>query len=403
MGLAAALCVALAALRVHKGRSALTCLGIVIGIGAVIALVAAGDGARAKLDERLRSVGTNLILIRAGGRSQQGVVSDTAPLTLGDAEAIRKEVGPLLVGVAASQLVLRLAFSRTGSEATSVVGSMPDILRVRDWKVQSGRPFDDDDIKKLAPVCLIGQTVRRKLFRDNSNPIAQWLRIDGLRLKVIGVLEEKGRSPTGGDQDDEIFMPLTTLQRKLAGEERITLILTAARSDSVLDKAKEQIIRVLRARHRLTPGAEDFDVSTVREMAELAVIVTQTMKLLVAVVAAISLLVGGIGIMNIMLVAVTERTHEIGIRMSLGATPADVLMQFLMEAVVLALMGGLLGIAFGIGAAIVLARLALWPPVISPAIVLLAFSVAAAVGVFFGYYPAWRASRLDPIDALRYE
>ena len=225
MSLTAALCVALAALLVHKGRSALTCLGIIIGIGAVIALVAAGDGARAKLDERLRSVGTNLILIRAGARSQQGIVSDTAPLTREDAEAIRKEVGRLLVGVVATQLVLRLASSRTGSEATSVVGSMPDIFRVRDWKVSSGRAFDDEDIKKLAPVCVIGQTVRHKLFRDSSDPIGQWLKIDGLRLKVIGVLEEKGRSPTGGDQDDEIFMPLSTLQRKLAGEERIALIL----------------------------------------------------------------------------------------------------------------------------------------------------------------------------------
>jgi putative ABC transport system permease protein len=344
-----------------------------------------------------------LILIRAGARSQQGVVSDMAPLTREDAEAIRREVGPLLVGVAPTQLVLRLASSRTGNEATSVVGSVPDIFRVRDWKVSSGRAFDDEDIKKLAPVCVIGQTVRHKLLRDSSNPLGQWLKIDGLRLKVIGVLEEKGRSPTGGDQDDEIFMPLSTLQRKLAGEERVALILTAARSDSQLDKAKEQIIRVLRERHRIGAGADDFDVSTVRELAEIAVVITQTMKLLVGVVAAISLLVGGIGIMNIMLVAVTERTREIGIRMALGATPADVLMQFLIEAVVLALIGGLLGTALGIGAALVLARLALWPAVISPLIVLLAFGVAAAVGVFFGYYPAWRASRLDPIEALRYE
>jgi putative ABC transport system permease protein len=403
MSLGAAFRVALDALLVHRGRSALTCLGIIIGIAAVIALVAAGDGARAELDERLRSVGKNLILIRAGARSQLGIVSDMAPLTLEDAEAIRKEVGLLLVGVAATQLTQRVVSSRTGHEATSVVGSMTDIFLVRDWKITSGRVFNDDDIKKLAAVCVIGQTVRRRLFRDIPDPIGQWLRIGSLRLKVIGVLEEKGRSPTGDDQDDEVLMPLSTLQRKLAGEERIGLILTAARSDSQLDKAKDEIIRVLRQRHRLGASAQDFDVSTVREMAELAVLVTRTMQVLVAVLALIALLVGGIGIMNIMLVAVTERTQEIGIRVAMGATPVDILFQFLMEAMVLALVGGLLGIVCGIVAAIVLAHLAAWPPVISPIIVLLAFSVAAAVGIFFGYYPAWRASRLDPIKALHYE
>ena len=403
MSLGAAFRVALGALLVHKGRSALTCLGIIIGIGAVIALVAAGDGARAELDDRLQSIGKNLILIRAGARSQQGIVSDMAPLTLEDAEAIRKEVGMLLVGVAATQLTQRVASSRTGHEATSVVGSMPDFFRVRDWNLASGRPFNDDDIKKLAPVCVIGQTVRRRLFRDLADPIGEWLRVGGLRLKLIGILEEKGRSPTGDDQDDEILMPLTTLQRKLAGEERIGLILTAARSDNQLDKAREEIVRVLRQRHRLAGSAQDFDVSTVREMAELAVVVTRTMQMLVAVLALIALLVGGIGIMNIMLVAVTERTQEIGIRVALGATPVDILFQFLMEATVLALIGGFLGIACGIGTTFVLAHLAAWPPVISPIAVLLAFSVAVLVGIFFGYYPAWRASRLDPIKALHHE
>ncbi len=274
---------------------------------------------------------------------------------------------------------------------------------MRSWRVETGRFLTDDDLKKQATVCVLGQTVRDKLFPDQVDPIGQTVRIDRLSLKVIGVMEPKGRSPIGGDQDDQIFVPLNTLQRKLTGEENLSLILTSVDSLEQLDKAKEEISRILREKRRVKVGQEDFDVSSVREMAELAVIMTRTMQILIGVIASISLIVGGIGIMNIMLVSVTERTREIGIRMAIGATPADVLTQFLIEAVLLSLVGGLLGITIGALAAIALAWLAAWPIFVDYNMVMVSFGVSAGVGVFFGYYPALKASRLDPIEALRYE
>jgi putative ABC transport system permease protein len=404
MSLLSAIRVALEALLVNKGRSTLTSLGIVIGIGAVIAMVSAGSGARQKLDERLETVGRNLILVRAGARTQQGLVADFVPLTQDDAYAIRKEVGPLLLGATAVQTTQRLALTRTGKWPTDVVGVTPDMQRIRNWHVLQGHYITEDDVKKMAPVCLIGQTVHRNLFPGKANPLGEWIRVDRLRLRVIAVLGEKGRSPTGADQDNQIFVPITTLQRRLVGEERIGLVLAAARSEATIERAKAGIVRVMRQRHHVKPGApDDFDVSTVREMAQLAEILATTLTILVGIIASISLVVGGIGIMNIMLVSVTERTREIGIRMAVGATSGDILSQFLIEAMVLALVGGLLGITLGISGATGLAALARWPIVISPFIVGLAFLVSAGVGVFFGYYPALKASRLDPIEALRYE
>jgi putative ABC transport system permease protein len=405
MSFFSALRVALAALLVNKGRSVLTSLGIVIGISAVIAMVAAGGGARRKLDERLDSIGKNIILVRPGARNQQGIVADYAPLTSEDVEAVRKEVGPLLIGVAPIQMMTkRLASTRTGSWATDVVGTTTEMERVRNWKIEQGRFLNEDDLKKMAPVCLIGQTVRRKLFPDKPNPLGESVRVDRVQMRIIGVLGAKGRSATGADQDDLIFVPLTTIQRKLAGDERIVLILATTRSETLIEKAKDAIIKVMRQRHRLKPGApNDFDVSSVREMAEMAEILTATMQILVAIIASISLVVGGVGIMNIMLVSVTERTREIGLRMAVGATSGDVLTQFLIEAVVLALIGGVIGILLGLGSALSLAYLARWPLELSPTTVAMAFLVSAGVGVFFGYYPALKASRLDPIEALRYE
>jgi putative ABC transport system permease protein len=404
MSFFSAIRVALSALLVNKGRSFLTSLGIVIGIGAVIAMVSAGSGARYKLEDRLDSLGKNLILIRPGSRSAQGFTQDYEPLTRDDAEAIRKRVGNILTGVAESQITPRLVTSRTGVHVTQVVGSVPDLKEIRNWKVAMGRFYSDDDVKRTARVCLIGHTVRQKLFPDSTDPIGKDLNVGGVHLRVIGVLGEKGRSPTGPDQDDQVFVPITTMQSQLGARKEITLIVGAAKSENLLDRAKEEITKVLREHHHLRPGAADiFDVSSVREMAELAVVVTTVMQILIAIIASISLIVGGVGIMNIMLVSVTERTREIGIRMAIGATPMDVLVQFLIEAVVLALVGGVIGITLGISGAVGLSHLAGWPVVVQPGTVLIAFIVAAGVGIFFGYYPALKASRLDPIEALRYE
>jgi putative ABC transport system permease protein len=404
MSFLSAIRVALSALLVNKGRSFLTSLGIVIGISAVIAMVSAGSGAHYKLDERLESVGKNLILIRPGSRTGGGITADYTPLTSEDAAAIRKRAGAFLTGVAESQMTQRLVASRQGVHGTLVVGSTPDLEKVRKWKVTFGEFITEQDLKGSRPVCLIGQTVRRKLFPDKPDPVGEFIRIDRVQLKIIGILGEKGRMPTGQDQDDQVFMPITTMQSKLVSDKRISIIVSAARSDEILEKAKNEITKILRERHHIRPGGtEDFDVSTVREMAEWAVIVTTVMQILITIIASISLVVGGIGIMNIMLVSVTERTREIGIRMAIGATPYDVLVQFLIEAVVLALVGGIIGITLGLGASIALGRLVDWPVVIQPDIVLLSFLVAAGVGIFFGYYPALKASRLDPIEALRYE
>ncbi len=350
----------------------------------------------------MSNVGSNLILIRAGAHTQAGAIADLKPLTVEDATAIRRQCGNLLVGVAEVQVTQRVATTPTHHHATMIVGSSPDMKPVRGWSVRHGR-FYDDDMKKQAAICVIGQTVREKLFPNQPNPVGQLVRVDRLQLRVIGVLAPKGRTPTGGDQDDQIFVPLTTLQRKLVGEESVSIILTAVRSPDQIDRAKMEIGNVLREKHRVKPGAEDFDVSSVREMAELADVLMNTMRVLIAFIASISLLVGGIGIMNIMLVSVTERTREIGIRMAVGARGSDILVQFLIEAVVLALLGGLLGIGLGIGGAVVVAVVVGWPLFIDPAMVLLAFAVSGGVGVFFGFYPAYKASRLDPIEALRYE
>jgi putative ABC transport system permease protein len=404
MSFLSAIRVAVAALLVNKGRSALTSLGIVIGISAVIALVAAGSGARVKLEERLDSVGKNLILVRPGGRTESGIMREFTPLAMEDADAIHKRVGPLLVGVAPEQLTTRLALTRAGKWGVGVAGVVPDLQPVRNWKVAQGRFINDDDVKKTAAVCIIGQTAKQHLFPDRPNPIGEVVRLPTNPFRVVGVLGEKGRSPTGEDQDNQIFIPITTFQHQLVRQTDVNLILATARSESTIEQAKDEIIKVMRERRRLKPGEpNDFDVSSVREMAELAQILTATLQGLVGVIASISLLVGGIGIMNIMLVSVTERTREIGIRMAVGATGADVLIQFLIEAVVLALLGGILGITLGLVGAAVLADYFGWPLVVAPEIVVVAFGVAAGVGVFFGYYPAWKASRLDPIDALRYE
>jgi putative ABC transport system permease protein len=402
MSLTAALRVALAALLAHKGRSALTGLGIIVGTGAVIALVAAGDGARDKLDERLQSIGKTMILIRAGVRTDQGAIADFTPFTPADAAAVRRL--PLLADVAEVQMTNKLAVTRHGSWPATVVGSTPEVQRIRNWRVAAGRFYGDDDVKKQAAVCLLGQTARDKLFPPDVDPLGQSVRLGGQAFRVIGVTAPKGRSATGADQDDQVFVPLSTLQRKLVGEEKVNLILASARDESSLLNAQDAVRELMRRRHRLKPGdPADFDVSSVQELAELAVVVTATMQGLSAVIASVSLLVGGVGIMNIMLASVAERTREIGLRMAVGARGRDVMSQFLLEAGVLGLIGGVVGVGVGTVLAGGMASALGWPLVVRPAVVLAACGVSAGVGLFFGFVPAWKASRLDPIEALRRE
>jgi putative ABC transport system permease protein len=403
MNFIASIRVALGALLVHKGRSLLTSLGIVIGIGSVIAMVSAGDGVRNKLDQRMASVGKNLILVRSGARTKVGAIADPTPLTRDDATALRRQLGWVLRSVAEVQLSQRVVTTPTRHSPTLLCGTTPELESLRDWKVAAGRFLRREDLSSAAAVCVLGDTIRRNLFPDDPFPIGRDLHVDSVRMRVVGVLAPKGRNPVGADQDDELFLPLTTLQRKIIGEDRINILLTAAPSEAQTDQAVEEVSRVLRGTHHVKAGSEDFDVSSVREMAEVAYVITSTMQMLVAVIASLSLLVGGIGIMNIMLVSVTERTREIGIRMAVGATPAAVLGQFLTEAVILGLLGGVAGLSLGVATAATLALVLEWPLVVAPGVVLLAFGVSAGVGVFFGFYPAWKASRLDPINALRYE
>ena len=352
MTISSTILVAFDALRAHKGRSALTSLGIVIGVASVIALVSAGEGARNKLDDRLASIGKSIIIVRAGSRTNQMAVADFVPLTAADADAIRRQVGPLLVGVAEVQVTQRVAASRYAQSAATIVGSSPEIQPIRGWEMANGRFYSAEDLRRRASVCMLGETVRKRLFPDLPNPVGQSVRIDRTMFRVIGILAPKGRSATGADQDDQVFVPITTLQHRLAGEEKVNLIVVAAKDEGLLPRAQAEIDRVLRQRHKLKPDAPaDFDVSSVQELAQLAVMLTATLQGLSAVIASVSLLVGGVGVMNIMLVAVTERTREIGLRMAVGAKPADVLLQFLGEAVMLALLGGLIGVTLGLGGA----------------------------------------------------
>jgi putative ABC transport system permease protein len=395
---------ALDALRAYKGRSALTSLGIILGIAVVVALVTAGESARQRLEDGLENIGKDMILIRPGGHTEMGSRGDFVPLTQADTEAIRKDAGALLVGVAPEQVTERVASSHAGRWPTSVAGVVPELRPVRQWQLAAGRFITEEDVQTHALVCLIGQTVRRRLFPGGSSPLGELVELPPLHLRVVGVLGDKGTSLTGADQDNQVFLPLSTFQDRLAGTTHLSFILATARSPELIGPAEEAIRSALRRRHHLAPGAaDDFDVTSVREMAELAEVLTGTMQVLVVAVASISLLVAGIGIMNMMLASVTQRTREIGLRRAVGATAVHILLQFETEAMLLTVAGGLLGVVLGLASGAGVAHVAGWPLVISPGFVLLALGAAAGTGIFFGYYPAWKASRLSPIEALRSE
>lgn len=400
--------ISLRALRANKMRSFLTILGIVIGVGAVIAMIAVGAGASQRISEQISSIGSNLIMVLPGATTAGGVrlgAGTQSTLTMGDAEAIQREaravsaVGPTHGGTA--QIVY-------GNQnwSTSIVGTTPGMLDVRDWHIVEGRPFTADEVKSAAKVSLLGQTVVENLFGGIS-PVGQVIRIKKVPFTVVGVLERKGQSPMGQDQDDTVYVPIATAQRKLFGTAfpgMVRIIMVKAKSSEDLSAAEKQISELLKQRHRIGPMQEaDFSVRNLTQMMQAQAQATKVMTLLLGAIASVSLLVGGIGIMNIMLVSVTERTREIGIRMAVGARTWDIRFQFLIEALVLSLAGGVIGSVMGIAGSKIISMIAGWPVVVSPFSVFLAFGFSGMVGVFFGYYPAYKASLLNPIDALRYE
>jgi putative ABC transport system permease protein len=400
--------IAFRALKVNKMRSALTMLGIIIGVGAVIAMLAIGTGASKRIAEQISSMGSNLIMILPGATTSGGVRmgSGSQPtLTMGDAEAIQREcsavsnVAPVLSGV--SQVVYGHQNWSTG-----VVGTTPGMLTVRDWPLASGRSFTDQDVKSATKVCLLGQSVVDNLFGD-MDPIGQAVRIKKIPFIVIGVLGTKGQSPQGQDQDDTILVPVTTAQKKLFGTTfpgMVRIIMVKAKSTEDLSSAERQINELLRQRHRIGPRQDnDFTVRNLTSIMQTAEQSTKVMTILLGAIASVSLLVGGIGIMNIMLVSVTERTREIGIRMAIGAKSWDIRLQFIIEALILSMIGGVAGIVIGVSGSEAISFFAGWTTIVSPLSIFLAFGFSGLVGIFFGFYPAYKASLLDPIEALRYE
>ncbi|WP_298438539.1 ABC transporter permease [Geobacter sp.] len=402
------LLIALRALRVNKMRALLTMLGIIIGIAAVIAMVAIGAGASKMISDQISSIGSNLLLVLPGSTTSGGLrtgAGGTPTLTYDDARAIKAEcpsVGEVAPTVRGSAQVVY------GNQnwSTIVMGCTPEMLTVRDWPLAAGRDISQSDVDGATKVCLIGQTVADTLFGD-ADPIGKIIRIKKIPFTVVGLLGKKGQSPQGTDQDDVIFVPLRTAQRKLFGSQfpnSIGAMMVQARSADVLKKAEEEVTALLDQRHRIGPSRErDFTVRNLSEILAVAQQSSQVMSILLGAVASISLIVGGIGIMNIMLVSVTERTREIGIRMAIGAKQRDILLQFLTEAVLLTTVGGIIGMGVGVLGAMAVSKIMQWPTLVSIQSIVIAFLFSAGVGVFFGFYPARKAANLNPIEALRYE
>ncbi|MGZ5537823.1 MAG: ABC transporter permease [Chthoniobacterales bacterium] len=397
--------IAFRALRRNKLRSALTALGIIIGVGAVIAMVGIGNGAKAQVESQIASLGENLILVFSGSTTASGIRTGwggAGTLKIEDAEAIRREVPSV---TAVSEEVPSTSQIAAGNQNwfTRVMGESAEYFDIRQWPLTSGSPFTPQDVRSANKVCVIGKTTATQIF-GNDDPIGQILRVKNVPFTVTGVLAPKGLSAQGNDQDDVLIMPYTSAMKRVTGGTTLRSINVQVANASDLEPAQQQIISLLRQRHNIRQGRDDdFTVRTQKEIADTATATTDVMTGLLFAIACVSLVVGGIGIMNIMLVSVTERTREIGTRMAVGAHSRDILRQFLIEAISLSAVGGVLGILFGVGSAKAISAWKNWPTLISPLWIVLAFLISAAVGIFFGFYPARKAAQLDPIDALRYE
>jgi macrolide transport system ATP-binding/permease protein len=441
------------ALARNKLRSILTMLGIFIGVAALIAMVAVGQGANEAVEEQIASLGTNLLVVMPGATTANGVragFGSVSTLTTGDADAILTNDWPVARVSYLDRQLAQVEYNRQ-NWSTNIQGVTPSYLPIRNWAVSEGRPLSEDDERSAARVCLLGQTVVSNLFGDHSDPVGATVRVKNVDMQVIGVLEAKGQSGWGQDQDDVVLIPFSTAERKVLGVAAppasspssaatpsplnpyagvptagtvystdstqtspfgsppkltgvVHNIFVQAKSEALIPQAIDQVTETLHTRHRIQPGQDnDFDVRNLSEVAAAAEGSSQIMALLLATVASISLLVGGIGIMNILLVSVTERTREIGIRMAIGARRVHILLQFLVEAILLGMVGGAGGILAGVGASQAISSIAGWPTLLSPTAIIGGFLFSAAVGIFFGYYPARKASLLNPIDALRYE
>ena len=401
--------VAVRAIARNKTRSVLTCIGIIVGIAAVICVMAIGQGAQTMMVKEISSMGNNLVMVFPERRNQgpvSGGMGQGQNMTADDAEAVKRELGHLVQGVSPTVRTTVQMMYAAKNWSGNVQGVSTDVLLISNWTVSEGRFFTDEETRRSARVCVIGTTVRANLFGEDENPVGKTLRLRNMTFKIIGVLASKGANNWGQDQDDVVMAPYTSVQRYLQRSKfrNINMMNLSLVTMDDLDVAKREVAALLRQRHHLADWQDDdFETRDTTEIMNTIGSVTGLMTVLLTAVAAISLLVGGIGIMNIMLVSVTERIKEIGLRMSIGATPANILMQFLLEAVVLSTVGGAFGVALGVGGAKVIGLWKDWPILIQVPSTVAAFFFSSVVGMFFGFYPAYRASKLNPIDCLRYE
>ena len=396
---------ALRALRRNKLRSSLTALGIIIGVFAVVAMVALGNGTRASIESQVAGLGQNMLMVFAGSRRSGGVnsgVGSASAITLEDAAALRREI-PDVVASSPEVTTTAQAIANGRNWSTTIAGEAPEYLIIRDWTMASGSMFTDREVRAAAKVAVLGDKTAHELF-GVLDPVGQTVRVGNMPFVIIGVLASKGAGVGGQNQDDRVVIPYTTAMKRITGDKYLRSVYLQIGEAERIPIAQDQITRLLRQRHRILAGdADDFNIFNQQEIADTVNTVTSTLTLLLGAIAGLSLVVGGIGIMNIMLVSVTERTREIGIRISVGAQPGDIRIQFLIEAITLSLLGGLVGVLLGVGVTRLIAAVSTFKPIVTMGSIVLAFSVSFSIGVFFGFYPARRASLLDPIDALRYE